>query len=80
MQDGADETWKRKEQENVNQKMEAMKKKVQRRSEEFIVYESIITLDHQPFWATLRHCARTEENPSYGDNVDLLELRNHNLG
>ena len=70
----------KKEQENTNQKMEAMKKEAQCRSEELIVYESIITLDHQPFRATLRHCARTEENPSYGDNVDLLELLNHNMG
>ena len=54
----------REEQENTNQKMEAMKKEAQRQSEEFIVYESINTLDHQPFRATLRHCARTEENPS----------------
>ena len=70
----------KKEQENKNQKMEAIKQVAQRRSEEFIVYESIITLDHQPFRATLSHCARTEENPSYGDNVDLLELLNHNMG
>jgi len=75
MEGGADESWKRegRKSENGNDDEGGTTPK----TEIFIVHDSIILLDHQPFRATFEaNSSHRGKYPSLVTNVDFVELHN----